>query len=88
MQEINKIIYIYIGYVVVEAGTTVLNALCILQSSMYSYQWRSQDFSEGEAIVTTQLYGGPRAWPPGNVLKFGSLKRHLLHFEGTFEQNI
>ena len=23
-----------------------------------------------------------------HVLKFGSLKRHFLHFEGTFEQNI
>ena len=48
-------------------------------------QWRSQDFSEGEAIVTTQFYGGP---PPGNFLKFGSLKRHFLNFEGTFGQNI
>ena len=51
-------------------------------------QWRSQDFSEWEAIVTTQLYGGPGACSPGNVLEFGSLKRHFLHFEGTFEQNI
>ena len=35
-------------------------------------QWRSQDFSEEEAIVTTQLYGGP-------TQLFGSLKRHFLH---------
>ena len=26
--------------------------------------------------------------PPGNFLKFGSLKWHFLHFEGTFEQVI
>ena len=51
-------------------------------------QWRSQDFSEGEAIVTTQFLGGSGGMPPGNVLKFGSLKWHFLHFEGTFEQNI
>ena len=25
---------------------------------------------------------------PENVLDFGSLKRHFLHFEDTFEQNI
>ena len=25
---------------------------------------------------------------PGTFLKFGCLKRHFLHFEGTFEQNI
>ena len=31
---------------------------------------------------------GPGACPPGNVLKFGSRKRHFLHFEGTFQQNI
>ena len=24
----------------------------------------------------------------GNVLNFGSLKRHFLHFEGTFQQNV
>ena len=32
--------------------------------------------------------GGPGVCPPGNILNFGSLKRHFLHFEGTFEQNI
>ena len=52
-------------------------------------QWRSQDFSEEEAIVTTQLYGGVGGHaPPGNFLKFGPLKWHFLHFESTFEQNI
>ena len=25
---------------------------------------------------------------PGNILDFGSLKRHFQHFEVTFEQNI
>ena len=34
------------------------------------------------------ILGGPGASPPENFLKFGSLKRHFLHFEGTFEENI
>ena len=34
------------------------------------------------------IVGGSGGIPPGNILKFGSLKRHFLHFEGTFEQNI
>ena len=33
-------------------------------------QWRSQDFSEGEAIVTTQFYEGPGACP-GHFLNLG-----------------
>ena len=34
------------------------------------------------------IVGGSGGIPPGNFLKLGSLKRHFLHFEGTFEQNI
>ena len=33
------------------------------------------------------IVGGSGGMPPGNCLKFGSLKRHFMHFEGTFEQN-
>ena len=32
--------------------------------------------------------GGPGAWPPGNLLNFGSRKWHFVHFEDTFEQNL
>ena len=32
--------------------------------------------------------GGAGAWSAGQFLDYGSLKRHLLHFEGTLEQNI
>ena len=53
-------------------------------SHIDNWQWRSQDFSEGEATTL----GGSGGMPPGNFWKFGSLKRHFLHFEGTFEQNI
>ena len=51
-------------------------------------QWRSQDFIEGVAIVTTKSQGIREHVPPEMFLKFGSLKRHFLNFEGTFEQNI
>ena len=42
----------------------------------------------GHGQMTTQISGGLGEWPPGNILNFGSLKRHFLDFEDTFEQNI
>ena len=42
---------------VVGGGGGVVKSLC-------SMQWRSQDFSEGEAIVTTQFEGRPGVFPP------------------------
>ena len=32
--------------------------------------------------------GGPGAWSAGKFFNYGSLKRHLVHFEGTLEQHI
>ena len=43
--------------------------------------FRRRDFSD-DTIV-----GGP-GYPPGNFLKFGSLKWHFVHFEGAFVQNL
>ena len=40
------------------------------------------------AKVTTHLQGGPGACLHGKFLNFESLKRHFLHFEGTFKQSI
>ena len=34
------------------------------------------------------IVGGSGGIPPGNVLKFGSLKWHFVHFEGAFVQNL
>ena len=52
-------------------------------------QWRSQDFSEGGGHSDDTIVGGSGSMPPPRKC-FGifSLKRHFLHFEGTFEQNI
>ena len=58
--------------------------------SGYARSPRDQDSSVARILVRGRPYNcrEVRGMTPRNVLNFGSLKRHFLHFEGTFERNI
>ena len=54
-----RLIYIEFASLYISVSLTELYKIKAEWLHILSEQWRSQDFSAGEAIVTTQLYGGP-----------------------------